>query len=163
MEIKDYSEEQKQEVYRLLEEADNDFVPPISQSSGTFGDDFGSSGGYFAEMLKEKIVVADVAGEIVGFIAFIPNHRLEGVGDCLYLTTGVVRRDFRGRGVGKKIAEYIISKETWNAVCTRTWSTNEKSQRVLRSLGFEIFNVIKDHRGTGIDTYYYKLTGFRGS
>ena len=41
-------------------------------------------------------------------------------------------------------------------IFTRTWSTNEAHIKILMKFDFEIMSVLKNDRGEGIDTVYFK-------
>lgn len=144
------------QVRDILMEANQDFLPPLSERSNTSGDSFGSAGGYIEETLKQSFAIAEGLDGILGFISFIPTFHLEGVGNCVYLTTGVVRKNRRGMGLGHALLKSIIESAD-GRICTRTWSTNNKSNRILDSAGFVVVKVIKNHRAEGIDTLYYGI------
>lgn len=76
-----------------------------------------------------------------------------------YVSTVVVESSFRRMGITRSLYEYMFDKlpEDIRLPCitTRTWSTNISHIGLLSQLDFELVAILKDHRGPGIDTYYY--------
>ena len=79
----------------MLNESDNDFVPPLSARVSTLDKGFSAerkSGGvesYFAEMRKQKILGAFDEGDFIGFVSFRENF-----------TSEEIKRKKDDRGVG---------------------------------------------------------------
>ena len=75
---------------------------------------------------------------------------------CLYLSTLIVKKESR-----RKCIAYMLYKELFDIfpdkdIITRKWSTNISHINLLEKLGFCVLNIIKDDRGKGIDTIYFR-------
>lgn len=51
---------------------------------------------------------------------------------------------------------YLFSAYKNANIFTRTWSTNFAHIKILQAFGFETVKVLKNDRGSGIDTVYFK-------
>ena len=155
------------EILNLLTECDEEFVPPLSARSSTTQSDLGGgtnagSGvlNYFNEMKKQKILVAVKDEKLIGFVSFKENFVNDKIGEeqlpNIYISTLLIAESGRGKGLTRKMYEFLF-KEYENAnVFTRTWSTNEAHIKILSGFGFEILTVLENDRGYGIDTVYFK-------
>jgi len=154
---------EKPEVYmddirEILEEVDEEFIPPLSSRLSTTQNTFTSSGGslwfYLASLEKQEMIVClDRHENVVGFLSFIRNYELFGK-RWVYVSTVAVRRKARGIGIGKGLylKLFEIAKGPF---LTRTWNTNQNHIRILEKFGFREIYRISDHRGKGVDTVYY--------
>jgi hypothetical protein len=157
-------------IWKLLVLIDHEFIPPLSTREGTTTMMFNSSKtmtaagprAYFENILEQKIIMAQVGGDWVGFLSFQHNYRLEllgGCNPCNYLTTIGVSPYFRNIGIAKSMYQFILNdlipelqSPYW---ATRTWSTNNDHLRLLNKIGFSHAVTFENHRGDGIDTVYY--------
>lgn len=161
--------EQKQyfdEILRMLIQADDEFVPPLSSRNSTtqskLNDVHKNKDGvlYYFERLKEqRLMIAEENGTLMGFVSFKENYINNEITACdipnIYISTLIVRQDARGKGLTKAMYE-ILFKEYKNVdIFTRTWSTNYAHTKILSNFGFEVLSVLKDDRGNGIDTVYF--------
>ncbi len=69
-------------------------------------------GAYFDRHLKQagpsKIWVAEVGGEIVGMVGLVVDPVSDG--SSMVIEPVVVKKEFRGKGIGRKLLEYAIEK-----------------------------------------------------
>ena len=154
------------EIVDLLTESDNDFVPPLSKRSSPLDKSFGASNGengilsYFEEMKRQEILAVFEGKEMLGFVSYrhdftsdiITKEELPNI----YVSTLVLKKSARGRGLTKIIYSHMFSElYADRRIFTRTWSTNLAHTKILSGFGFsEIFRKEND-RGIGIDTVYY--------
>ena len=74
----------------------------------------------------------------------------------IYISTLIVSPNARGKGVTKALYGKLFSEYENINIFTRTWSTNIAHIKILEKYGFKVIQVIKDDRGNGIDTIYFK-------
>jgi ribosomal protein S18 acetylase RimI-like enzyme len=159
-------ENYRDELKRLLELSDNDFVPSLSsRSSGVRETEFDSSCDsiehYLSEVMEQELFLSCDNGSVVGFVSLnssIPCEYFSDVRDSSrYITTIIVDPSFRGEGVGKSLVSEVqeyARNEGWEGLYTRTWSTNEVSISLFKSCGFSIDTVVDNDRSNGIDSVY---------
>ena len=94
----------------------------------------------------------------MGFVSFRENYVSEPIKKLpnIYISTLLVHPTGRGKGLTKRMYEVLFQAYAHAHIFTRTWSTNEAHIRILADFGFEAFHVLKNHRGDGIDTVYFK-------
>lgn len=155
------------EILDLLSEGDEEFVPPLSARSSTTQSDLrgGTKAGsgvlnYFNELKKQKILVAVEKGKLIGFVSFKENFVNDVIGEeqlpNIYISTLLVAKSGRGKGLTGKMYEFLFDEYKDFDVFTRTWSTNEAHIKILSRFGFETLSVLENDRGNGIDTVYFK-------
>ena len=155
------------EIVDLLTESDNDFVPPLSKRSSPLDKSFDVSNrvngifSYFEEMKKQEILAAFEGDEMLGFV----SYRRDFVNEIItkeefpniYVSTLVLKKSARGRGLTKIMYSYLFSElYADRSVFTRTWSTNFAHTKILQCFGFSEIIRKENDRGNGIDTVYYK-------
>lgn len=159
----------KDGIWRLVQEADEEFIPPLSTRATTLGnaaeDSDESTGpgpvGYYESLMQQDFILAMVGRHIAGFMSYVPNCILEEEsnieGPSLYVTTLIVGKDWRGYGLTRKFyAELLRQAEIiGQPVTTRTWSSNGAHRNILRSMGFRVTATVPDDRGPGIDTLFF--------
>ena len=151
------------DLISLLIESDDDFVPPLSKRSSTrdmtFSADCEKSDGissYYNSMRNGQILAAVYEDKVIGFVAFFENYE-GGSAPNIYVSTLVVAKSERGKGLTSKMYTYLFSElYSDRYVYTRTWSTNIAHTKILQRFGFSEFKRIKDDRGVGIDTVYFE-------
>ncbi len=165
------SKEEQQSIYadayKMLEAADKEFVPPLSfRSSSTQQNllkSIENSDGikqYFEQLKSQRFAAVFEDGELIGFVSYkedyscpeIPSGELPNI----YLSTLVVSPKARGKGVTTALYEKLFSHYEDVNIFTRTWSTNFAHIKILGKYGFEVIKVLKNDRGNGIDTIYFK-------
>ena len=156
-------------LFRLLSDADDEFLPPLSARSSTTQNAL--SGGeksidgvtaYFEQMKQQQIFAAIEKGQLHGFVSFKENYTNDAIPPehlpNIYLSTLVVSPAARGKGLTKRMYGALFEQFADRAVLTRTWSTNAAHIRILDSFGFETLCTIPNDRGNGIDTIYFIKT-----
>ena len=152
----------KEAILEMMKIADKDFVPPLSSRTSTTQTSFGGEGGielYFGEMMKQRLLGAFEGENLFGLVSFRENFESDVVKESpnLYISTLFLHPDSRGRGLTKELYSYLFFELYPNRrVFTRTWSTNTAHIKILEFFGFELICRIKNDRGEGIDTVYYK-------
>ncbi|MBR2897410.1 MAG: GNAT family N-acetyltransferase [Oscillospiraceae bacterium] len=163
------SEQERYEnaILAMLTEGDAEFVPPLSTRTSTTQSDLNGkmkgTGGvlsYFAAVKKQRILAATEEDKLVGFVSFKENFVDERIGEeylpNIYISTLLVAPEGRGKGLTRRMYEVLFAEYEHANVFTRTWSTNEAHIKILSKFGFETMLVLKNHRGNGIDTVYFK-------
>ncbi len=147
------------QVEELLEEADREFVPPLSQRVSTTQKDFtvGECADcislYLQSLLKQKFLLALDRDRLVGFLSYTEGFPFAGRRFASYVSTIIVRKGYRGLGVGKELYRFLMNEK--GEVLVRTWTGNLAHIKLLSDLNFSLFRREKDHRGEGIDTLYF--------
>ena len=165
MELKILTQEEKTQyrgaILALLEESDEDFLPPLSRRRSTKDQTFsgGTVGGgilsYSEAMNRQEILVAMIDGEMAGFVSFYENFE-GGEAPSLYVSTLVVAKAARGHGLTSKMyAHLFYTLFPEHNVYTRTWSTNAAHTKILARFGFTEYKRLPNDRGPGIDTVYF--------
>ena len=159
------SEQQKKDIWQLLNEADCEFVPPLSARKGTTQknlidvEEGKVPTEYFEGLMQQSFILCISDSHVVGFMSFIKDHELKLYGDnsivCDYIYTIIVNKSFRNKGYTTGMYKKLFDGRSEKNYATRTWSTNRAHLHVLDKIGFELVYIIKDDRGNGIDTVYY--------
>lgn len=100
-----------------------------------------------------RFVVED--GREVGYIAFFPRSR------ALYLSKFYLRREARGRGLGRAMLEFVVGRaeEAGLEAVELNVNRNNPSLEIYRAMGFEIARAEKNAIGGGffMDDYVCRL------
>lgn len=157
---------QKKYIWNILVQADYEFVPPLSKRESTTQKNFvttkskGEDGikEYFDALMHQSFLLVEKDSEVVAFMSYICNHRLE-IGKekeivVNYVSTIIVDKAHRSNGLTQLLYQKLFETEE-GRVATRTWSTNAAHLRILEKLGFEKVRTMENDRGNGIDTVYY--------
>ena len=152
-------EAERQAVYDILVECDDDFVPPLSYRAGTKQTDWTHKGAthegvrdYFDTVMQQHVLLWKRDGEVIAFMSFRPH------GSVCYLSTLCVRHACRGQGLSPKIyraAQQWAREHGGEITVLRTWSTNAAQMHLMGKLGYVEKARLKDDRGPGVDTVYY--------
>ena len=171
----DLSQEEKDGIWEVLCQCDDEFYPPLSARNSSSQKQLKSEDGsamareqlpvaYYEEMIRQEFLVAADEGKVVGFMTFKKNYicdALEFFGESLYITTVCVRREYRGRHILGMLYDYMETEAARACGCsrvsTRTWSLNEAQLHDLKKRGYERLAVLKDDRGPGVDTIYFGI------
>ena len=152
------------QILGLLEQADGEFIPPLSSRGSTTQQNLSStqavSAGvldYYDTMAQQPAILAIENGRCLGFMAFKIDY------DCpqtpgfpnLYASTCVVSPQARGKGLMQGFYEKMMAVFPNHSIFTRTWHTNFAHLRVLEKLGFTLTHRLPEHRGPNLDTVYY--------
>jgi len=163
------SEEQEKEVWEIVKNADNDFIPSLSSRVDTVQKfknlksvpnkkDNNGPIKFFEEIKKESFALIIKNGKIEGFMSFIEDYSLslnEGVVICDYITTIIIDKNCRNKGYTQKMYNILLNQRKDKKIATRTWSKNLSHMHILDRLGFKLVQRDKDDRGVNIDTVYY--------
>ena len=168
MEIKILSKEEQDAIYaqayEMLENADNEFVPPLSSRTSSTQKDFlkkekgDGIKTYFEQLKTQRFLSVCEENTLIGFASFKENYTCNEVKELpnIYVSTIVVSPLSRGKGVTSKIYDALFKK--YNTIFTRTWSTNYAHIKILERLSFKPVKTLPNDRGNGIDTIYFKGT-----
>lgn len=157
------------EVDSILKECNSEFIPKLS-TRGFHGKILPESKqnkdkfAYMTELRNQMILTIEVDEKIVGFTSFYHNYQtdeFEKIDTSNYIMTVCVRKDYRRNGYASIMYRYLINNlpedYQMDYLSTRTWSTNSSHIGLLDNLGFSVDNILKNHRGEGLDTNYYYL------
>ncbi len=173
-----------EQIRALLAKYDNAFIPPLSQRSSSTQAALGPNSGtrsegtvdaYLDSIKGQGFILAidsdsDVE-RVAGFLAFKQDYECAALGGrrhpCHYVTTVLIDEDYRGLRLTydlyNELFAFVVDEGgILNPIATRTWDseTSEHANgahiHILEQLGFELVKRIKDDRGDGIDTVYYR-------
>ena len=154
-----------EDIQALLVLADREFIPPLSARGSSTQSDLSScdrvsqgAQAYYETMSEQPAVLALENGKCMGFMAFKENYTCDYVKDLpnLYASTCVVHPETRGKGLMTGFYKKMIELYPECNIFTRTWHTNFSHLHILEKLGFAEIARLKDHRGPGMDTVYFK-------
>ena len=115
---------------------------------------------YFEELKNQRFTVACDGEELLAFVSFKENLVSDVIGKDelpnIYISTLIVRPKARGTGLTYKMYENLFDAYKNSNIFTRTWSANASHIKILSRFGFEVFKTIKNDRGEGIDTVYFR-------
>lgn len=157
------------QILEMLTGSDREFVPPLSARSSTTQQNLSDGKScpegirqYYTQLQTQKVMAAVEGDRLLAFVSYIENYTGGPVTQAdipnIYLSTLVMRPEARGKGLTKKLYAQLFDAYKPAPVFTRTWSTNAAHIRILDYFGFATIAVLKDHRGPGIDTVYFKLS-----
>lgn len=156
-----------EKLQHLCQDADREFVPPLSQRSSTTQGALQGGGengitAYFEEMMAQSVLVCLENGTPLGFVSYRENYQPEHYPEAktpnIYISTLILAPESRGRGLTKDIYRHLFyDRFPERSIYTRTWSTNAAHIKILNYFGFAEILRLPDHRGPGIDTVYYGL------
>ena len=95
-------------------------------------------------------------GERLGFISLLP-HKTKGT---ISIGPMYVRKEYRGRGVGKLLVEQVVAwarENKFKKVFTKTWGQNQGSRKIFESLNFKQTKETLGARVNGDSTVTYEL------
>ncbi|MBQ6542065.1 MAG: GNAT family N-acetyltransferase [Lachnospiraceae bacterium] len=157
-----FPSEYEDQIHRLLWACDRDFYPPLSTRGSTTEQNLRSgeeslSGPelYLNSLRSQSWLLAVSEGRLLGFMSFIPEKVVDGI-RCVYFSTLIVDPEARHQGVARHIYRALIEDHAGKTIVLRTWSTNRGHLALLEQLGFRSYKVLKDDRGEGVDTIYFR-------
>lgn len=169
--LPDEKEQEKyyDEILKMLYDADKEFVPPLSSRSSStqsvLTDTERKTDGvlsYFESLKKQRFLVATDNDKLLGFVSFRENYSNDIIKGKdlpnIYISTLIVKPEGRGKGLTKLMYKELLKIYLDRLVFTRTWSTNFAHIKILSYFGFETLKTLKNDRGNGIDTIYFKKT-----
>lgn len=163
--VDELNEQQKKDIYELIKDSDNDFIPPLSARADTshkFSEkkENGSLDKFYEEIIKESFLLLMNNGKVEGFFSFLKDHHLELKEQtviCDYITIIIINSKGRNKGYTKTMYNAFINQRKGRKIATRTWSLNHAHMHILDTLGFKLVQIDKDDRGVNIDSVYYLL------
>ncbi len=155
------------QILEMMYAADDEFYPPLSARSSTTQKDLSKSEKsddgilqYFEQLKSQRFMVAYEDERLLAFVSYKENYTNEHIGadglPNIYLSTLIVRPEGRGRGLTTTMYGNLFTAYENANVFTRTWSTNVPHIKILDKFGFEVIEVLKNDRGEGMDTVYFK-------
>ena len=155
-------------IRRLLADADDSFVPPLTGTERTAVSRSADEGtatdleGYVDRCVSRPMVGAFDDGDLVGFGSFeeiSSADALEGYTPTHHVELLIVDERVRDRGIGTRLYRSLLDDLPPSVaqphVSTKTWSTNHAHIAILERLAFSCVERIPDDRGPGVDTVYY--------
>ena len=163
----------KNSLLEVLKECSDEFLPPLSQRSGTRQTDFAQDNqdgidDYFNNLLDQHNLIVVENGQTISFMSFIHNYKNEifnkfddGINN--YVSTICTSVKHRGKGLVKALYDKIESELPRGLmgkfVSTRTWSTNDSHIAILNKRGYMLIHRVENDRtmpdGTKVDTVYF--------
>ena len=154
--------EYEDQIHRLLWACDRDFYPPLSTRGSTTeqnlknGEESLSGPQLYLNSLRTQSWLLAVSGErLLGFMSYIPEKVVDDI-PCVYFSTLIVDPEARHQGIARLIYRTLIDDHAGKVIVLRTWSTNHGHLILLEELGFKPYKVLKDDRGEGVDTIYFR-------
>ena len=163
------------QIHALLWACDKDFYPPLSMRGSTTEQDLKPKDSaeerdpvthapskvdgpraYMDSLRGQSWLLAVSEGKLLGFMSFIPEKIVDGI-PCVYFSTLIVNPEARHQGVARTIYHALLEDHHGKTIVLRTWSTNRGHLRLLDELGFRAYKTLKDDRGPGVDTIYFRL------
>ena len=167
------------QITKMCQNADRDFVPPLSSRNSTSqtqfkaGQNHNDVSGYVEELKKQHIVIAYKKSrkelELRGFLSYKKNFSIKVrdgesmITPNIYITTIIVDNSYRGQGITTAFYNKLFCKFPGRHFYTRTWSTNDIHIDLLNRLKFYELDRIRRDRPVGdnkdpVDTvYFHKL------
>ncbi len=172
------------QVRDLLITYDDAFIPPLSQRESSTQEALGPAAGsgsdhaidkYLAALSEQHFILAlDTDGaedRVAAFLSFRQHYTCRDLGGdrhpCNYVTTVLVDEPYRGLRLTydlySELFAFIVDEGgILEPVATRTWDSKDASKangahiHILEQLGFSLVKRLRDDRGDGIDTVYYR-------
>jgi ribosomal protein S18 acetylase RimI-like enzyme len=158
----------RDELWRVLEWTDHDFVPPLSvRQHTTLGKlkpsrvAFDLPIEHLEFLLGLNVMFAYVNNRVVGFLSFLDDFRHETLPSddpCVLIDTVAVVPAHRRHGVARALYRALFATAVFQAhdnAVLHTWSTNRPHGELIEALGFQVIKRIPNERGPGIDTLIY--------
>ena len=139
---KKLQQKHQDEVWNLLYDSDEEFVPPLSSINYTTQQvlsqgDMDKRGPieYFKKMIEQEFILAIEKGKVIGFLTYIPDFLLQ-VEDrsvvCDYISTIVVSTNYRNHGVTRNMYHTLF--ENRRNKMFATVRTKIRLSRFIKSL-----------------------------
>ena len=152
MQIRESTVVDFRKIRDFMELVDPEFVPPLSQRPG--GINGRISGTLSGE--KSNFILAITGDELVGAVGYEKDRDSTGE---VYMSFIAVHPEHRKKKIARTLDGALVSKsasEGYSRINVTTWSTNPGNCELYRRLGYGISKVLKNHRGPGIDTIYFR-------
>lgn len=96
--------------------------------------------GHKTEIKKDQFFVLGEGNKVIGVVALVIN-----VSDVAEIRDMVVKKEARGKGLGKKLLEYVIEYAKYNEVRKIYALIFQKYRLFYESSGFMLEGFLKDH------------------
>lgn len=156
MEIRESSADDFKELEIFMELVDGEFCPPLSLRPGGIQ---GRIAGSLARGDSNYLIVGNGC-ELVGALGYKLNWNgeKECAGD-VYISFMAVHPKHRGQKMARMLDAALaemLCRNGFSDVNATTWSTNPEACRMYLQFGYSISEVLKDDRGEGVDTIYFR-------
>ena len=156
MEIREGLPDDLGRLVDFMELIDHEFVPPLSlRPSGIYE----RVSGTFAKV-DSNFLICESNGRLVGAVGYRKNwNGIEEVMGEAYISFIAVHPVYRGQNIAKLLDRALAQKlgpDKVTHVNVTTWSTNPGAYRMYQRLGYVVSKTLKDHRGAGVDTIYFR-------
>lgn len=168
---REMTDSEKDEIWQLLCECDDEFYPPLSSRNSSHQKDLTADVGtarkekpttYFNEMIAQEFILTYYRGRVIAFMTFRENYNCDALADfrdSCYITTVCVSKEFRCRHIMSDMYAYlentVLPQISCKRISTRTWSLNVAQLKKLPQLGYSRHTVLVNDRGNGVDTVYF--------
>jgi len=156
MEIREGLPDDLERLIDFMELVDNEFVPPLSLQPGGI---YERVSGTLAKM-DSNFIIGESNGRVVGAMGYRKNwNGIEEVLGEAYISFIAVHPGYRGQNIARLLDRALAKKlcPVWvTHVNVTTWSTNPGAYRMYQQLGYVVSKTLKNHRGPGVDTIYFR-------
>jgi len=156
MEIREGLPDDLERLIDFMELVDNEFVPPLSLQPGGI---YERVSGTLAKV-DSNFIIGESNGRVVGAMGYRKNwNGIEEVLGEAYISFIAVHPGYRGQNIARLLDRALAKKlcPVWvTHVNVTTWSTNPGAYRMYQQLGYVVSKTLKNHRGPGVDTIYFR-------
>ena len=85
----------------------------------------------------EYLYILEYNGEIAGYSAVANTFTTEGGGKTVWLDELYIRENYRGKGLGSQLIDFLKSDGTIKRIRLEITPENENAKRLYKSKGFE--------------------------
>lgn len=139
------------DIKYLLDESESEFVKSRNDNGDL--DDLLKR---FVKNNKLKLFKLQIDLETVGFVSLFHSN----IKDTVAIGPMYISKKFRCKGYGRlQIVELIkyCRDKNYKEIKTKTWGKNIASKKIFDSLGFELYEEVKNNRVDGDSTVKYKI------
>jgi len=152
MEIYETTDADFEKLTKFMELVDSEFYPPLSSRPG------GIKGRISGTLLRGETnyLIAEVEGKVAGVIGYRKNW--SGTQEA-YISFIAVHPEYRRIGIARSLDTALMQKLSIDGIShvnITTWFTNPDVCKMYRQMGYHIFRILKNDRGAGVDTIYFK-------
>ncbi len=156
MEIREGLPDDLERLIDFIELVDHEFVPPLSLRPDGIYD---RVSGTLAKA-DSNFLIGESNGRVVGVVGYRKNwNGIEEAMEEAYISFIAVHPGHRGQNIARLLDRALAQKlgpDGMTHVNVTTWSTNPDAYRMYQRLGYVVSKTLKDHRGPGVDTIYFR-------
>ena len=156
MEIREGLADDFEILIDFMELVDHEFVPPLFLRPGGI---YERVSGTLAKV-DSNFLIGDSNGRVVGVVGYRKNwNGIKKVLGEAYISFIAVHPEYRGQSIARLLDRALVQKlgpGGMTHVNVTTWSTNLGAYRIYQHLGYVVSKTLKDHRGPGVDTIYFR-------